>query len=389
MADVVTWTTAGDLRVASYGSRVATMSRAGSRWSWNAEGGSGLDDEETARRRVEQLLLAPAANDAPAPAPPDTNDSTSPPEQGKSSEGNGASPGSLAAAGQPLDLPADGRVERWDVDPWTYQTEREHVRRTHLELLLESPTLYEHHVVRGNPRPETRALRLGRALHVEVLQPREVERLLTVEPDVDKRTNAGKLEVQRWRSALAPEAIVLTPEERQTVRSMAKALRADPVTGALLERDGWRELPLRWVDPETGFPCKVMLDLAFETRDRERVKVLDLKSSFDPSEDAWPRSVAEFGYHRQDAMYRDAAHRYFGRPVDFTFLVVRNKPPFEVAVYDLDEQAVDLGRQHIRTLLRRLERHVKAGDWSAPWQCRDFRPKTISLPPWARKELDL
>lgn len=364
--DDIAWSRDGSLRTATLGEHQGHVVSAGSRWVWKVGDLSDItDDERVAVGRVEELLADAAAND-PAPAPLD------------------APPPTPAPAASPV---AAGGVERWEVDPWIYQTEREHVRRTHLELLLESPKIYEHHVVLGNPITDTKPLRLGRALHVEVLQPEETSRLLVVEPEFNKRTKAGKQDHLRWRAQLAPGAIVLKPEELQTVRLMARALRDDSVAGPLLSRDGWRELPLRWIDAATGLPCKVMLDLAFETASRDRVRVLDLKSSEDPSDDAWPRSVATFGYHRQDAMYRGAAERFFGRPVDFVFIVVRNKHPFEVAVYDLEEQDVELGRRQIRALLDRLARHIKTGDWSAPWQCRDFRPKRLSLPAYARKEI--
>lgn len=280
-------------------------------------------------------------------------------------------------------------VRFWDVDPWVYQTEREHVRRTHLELLRESAKLYEHHVVRGVPIPETKALRVGRALHVSVLQPAQVERLLVVEPTVNRRTKAGKAELVRWREALAPGAIVLTHDERTAVTRMTDALRSDPRTAQLLEREGAEEMPIEWEDPVTGLPCKAMLDKYFVTRDGGAARVLDLKSTNDPSVAGFTRSTAIYGYHRQDAMYRDAAQRFAGgRPVRFVFLVVRNEPPFECAVYDLDDDAVDAGRRQIRGALDRLAKHLESGDWRAPWQgaADNLRPTTISLPAYALKE---
>lgn len=280
-------------------------------------------------------------------------------------------------------------VRLWDIDPWVYQSERDHVRRTHLELLRESAALYEHHVVRGVPVPETKALRVGRALHVAVLQPALAERLLVVEPTVNRRTKAGKAELLRWRESLATGAIVLTYDEHTAVSRMTAALRSDPRTAQLLEREGAEELPLRWTDPVTGLPCKVMLDKYFETRDGSAVRVLDLKSTNDPSEAGFVRSSAIYGYHRQDAMYRDAAQRYAGgRPIRFVFLVVRSEPPYECAIYDHDDVAVDAGRRQIRGVLNRLAKHIATGDWRAPWQgaADDLRPTTISLPAYALKE---
>lgn len=285
------------------------------------------------------------------------------------------------------ELFAGATVERWDINPDDYQAERDHVRRTHLELLRKSARLYEHRVVNGNSEPETKALRLGRALHVAVLQPAEAERLLVREPAVRRQTNAGKAELRAWRSELPEGAIVLSYDEQQLVVRMADALRRDPLAGPLLEREGETELPLRWTDPESGLPCKCMLDKYFETRDRAAVRVLDLKTTADPRPEEFAKSVAKYGYHRQDAMYRDAASRFAGgRPCSFIFLAVRSAPPFEVAVFDLDDQAVAIGRRQIRAALRQLADHAGAGDWRSRWQGVDARPTTLSLPAYALKD---
>lgn len=280
-------------------------------------------------------------------------------------------------------------VERWLITPEDYQAERERVRRTHLELLRKSARLYEHRVVLGNPEPETKALRIGRALHVAVLQADLVADLLVLQPKVKSPYSAaGKAELRAWRSELPAGVIVMkSADELLLIQRMADALRRDPKAGPLLERDGENELPLRWTDPETSLPCKCMLDRYFETRDRAAVRVLDLKSTVDPNPAEFAKSAAKYGYHRQDAMYRDATRQFAGgRPVSFLFLVVRSAPPFEVAVIDLDDQAVAAGRRQVRAALRQLADHHASGDWRAPWQGDDPRPITISLPTYATKD---
>lgn len=287
------------------------------------------------------------------------------------------------------ELFAGATVERWLISPDDYQAERDHVRRTHLELLRKSARLYEHRVVHGNTEPETKALRIGRALHIAVLQSTEASELLLCQPKIKSPYSAaGKAELRAWRSELPAGVVVLkSADEQLLIRRMADALRLDPKAGPLLERDGENELPLRWTDPESGLPCKCMLDRYFETRERDAVRVLDLKSTIDPDPDAFAKSVAKFGYHRQDAMYRDATRQFAGgRPVSFIFLAVRSAPPFEVAVIDLDDQAVDVGRRQIRAALRQLADHTTTGDWRSRWQSADARPTTISLPAYALKE---
>lgn len=407
MAELLTWSKVGETHVVMRdGQRVGLMSPVGSRWMWDAAGVTGLDDETTARRQVEQLLgLTPASEPAQATvdfvavvgSPTPTSEPLAPVtssvpwralqrlERERAGVLDVVVDADAAVVPEPAPAPAPepparpGEVRRWNITPSAYQAERDHVRRTHLELLRESPALYHHHVVQGHPIPETKELRIGRALHIAVLQPELTSRLLV---EVNRRTNAGKEALLE----LPADAVALNAGELDVVHGMAEALRTDPLAGPLLERAGERELPLRWTDAETDLPCKVMLDAMFFTRDRDRVRVLDLKSTSDPTPHAWARSAATFGYHRQDAMYRGAAAALTGLPVDFLFLVVRSSPPFEVVVYDLDDQAVEIGRQQVRAALRDLARRLENNTWRASWQGERPRPTTISLPPWALKE---
>ena len=55
-------------------------------------------------------------------------------------------------------------------------------------------------------------------------------------------------------------------------------------------------------------------------------------------------------------------------------------------MFDLDDQAVAIGRRQIRAALRQLADHANAGDWRSRWQGVDARPTTLSLPSYALKD---
>jgi hypothetical protein len=121
--------------------------------------------------------------------------------------------------------------------------------------------------------------------------------------------------------------------------------------------------------------------------------VADLKSTNDPSPDGFSRSIYNFGYHRQAAFYCNAAQALLGSLPRFAFIVVRNEPPYEVAVYELEPEAIAIGQHEIRESLRALSRAMATGEWSAPWEgpawertAGGLQPPKINLPYWARKQ---
>lgn len=275
-------------------------------------------------------------------------------------------------------------VRVWDVDAAHYFAETDHVSRSGLELFRKSPSLYA--ACRVNDEiddEETAALRRGRALHYAVLQPeRERELVRVVSSLRGKAADAAKKE-------LPPQGVLLTTDQAVQVAGMARAVREHPLVGDWLRRDdSMAEVAFQWVDDETGLRCKMMVDHHFLNRSRDRVRAWDLKSTRDPSPRGFTRSVADLGYHRQEAFYRDAlARHYEGHPLRFFFVAVRDTPPHEVGVYQLDETFLAPARAQVRAAMARLADHKTRNDWRAPWELASTsEPYVLTAPRWAQEE---
>jgi PDDEXK-like domain of unknown function (DUF3799) len=228
--------------------------------------------------------------------------------------------------------------------------------------------------VHGPARASTPAMVLGSALHCALFEPARFETSFSSEPVFgDCRKTDNKRARDEWRRANAGKTIV-DSDDLRTVVSMCEALRAHPIAGRLLF-GGEPEVTLRWQDSDTGLECKGRVDYLR----RDRKLALDLKSTEDVRLDAFRKTVARFGYHRQEAMYRDA-FAALGEPLEhFAFVAVEKTAPYDVAVYTLDLASVAKGRVTIREDLGRLADCIATDRW--PGHSDEIQ--TLSLPDWA------
>jgi hypothetical protein len=162
-------------------------------------------------------------------------------------------------------------------------------------------------------------------------------------------------------------------EDADTIALMTARVHADPLAARILA-SGRAELTLRWRDAETGLECKARLDWLM----RDLPVALDAKSTTDASPDAFRRSVATFGYHRQEAWYREGMAACGLDCAGFVFLPVEKSAPHECALYTLEPDAVRKGREANRAALRTLARCIATNTW--PGYSAGIQ--TLTLPPW-------
>lgn len=225
-------------------------------------------------------------------------------------------------------------------------------------------------------REETPALRLGSLVHCLVLEPKQYSKLYVIAPEINRRTKAGKEEWDRFHDEHGYKTII-TPDELHEATAMAESVLAHPAAGKLID-GGNAEVSLFWEDPETGFPCKARADYITKSG-----YMVDLKTTADASCEEFARSMAKFGYHRQQAFYTDGYEQVLEkRPKGFVFIAVEKKPPYAVGVYMLDADSEQLGRNEYRPLLESFAECSRADQWPA----YETKVQQISLPAWAFKK---
>lgn len=137
---------------------------------------------------------------------------------------------------------------------------------------------------------------------------------------------------------------------------------------------------LLWTCPDTGLDRKGEVDLVVDCDDS--LMIVDIKTTRDATEEGFARQALSLGYHIQAHSYWQAIELLTGRPPDiYAIICVHNAWPYEVAVYLLSADWIELGRDlTIETLadIGRLER--KSHLWGVE---HDGRARVLQLPRWA------
>lgn len=122
--------------------------------------------------------------------------------------------------------------------------------------------------------------------------------------------------------------------------AMLRAIHADPWASGLLH-NAYVEQSFFWMDP-LGILRKCRTDVV--TWDGQLV--VDLKTTDDVSEAGFGRTIAQRRYHVQAAWYLDILHALYGddAPKGWAFIAAQKTRPFDVAVHELTEEQIHLGR---------------------------------------------
>jgi hypothetical protein len=221
-----------------------------------------------------------------------------------------------------------------------------------------TPAHFKHWRERGDkPKREfdfghaAHSLVLGRGLQVHV-----------VKADNWKKRAAQDERDAAYERGEAP----LLEREWDAVQDMAQALREHPEAAALLDpARGKPEQSLFWRHDRTGVMLRCRLDLMPHAVPAGRRYILaDYKTTTDASTDAFMRSAAEFGYHRQRAFYCAAVKALGIHPEpEFLFVAQERKPPYLVNVVQLDDEAERLGRIEMEQAVNIYARCVESGRW--------------------------
>jgi len=206
------------------------------------------------------------------------------------------------------------------------------------------------------------AVALGTAAHSMILTPADFADEIAVAPDVNRRTKAGREEYAAWLETVG-DRTVITEEQHEAARRIAEAVAAHPLASELLA-DAETEITYVWDG------CKARIDAVNGST------LIDLKTTRDASPGKYRRAIFDRDIHLQLAWYADALAVH-GVEVDrYVVIAVDNAEPYGVAVYELDEHAISIGRRAYQAALDTLDADPSVG-YSA-------HPIAVEVPPWIR-----
>jgi hypothetical protein len=243
-----------------------------------------------------------------------------------------------------------------------------------LDLVDRSPAHYAAWLA-GASSEESPALAFGKALHCALLEPHVYRSTYTVEPSFgDCRKTDNKKRRDDWRGANAGRSL-LEQADALAIDGMIKSAMAHPRASKMLD-EGSSEVTVKWTDAATGIVCKSRADHYVG-----RLSLcLDVKTTEDARASAFAKSVANYGYHRQAAFYSDGFAAVGSEIEHFVFLAIEKRPPYLVALFNLEDEDIAQGREEIRRSIQTLADCIERGEYPG----YPTSIQTLSLPAWAK-----
>ena len=255
------------------------------------------------------------------------------------------------------------------------------VNKSTLWEMRKSPQHYKYSLT--HPTEDTPALKLGRAVHMAILQPEEFQKHYILAPNIDRRTNAGKA---LWSDFLlqAEGKEVLTADDYETVMAMYDAVYGNPEKGIIGNQaaqnllDGAEtEVSLFWTDNITGIDCKCRLDAIKCVGDK--TIVIDLKTATDAKTDSFMRDAIKLGYDVQEAHYVRGVRENGADDgkIEWYWLVIEKKPPYAINIIKSTDPFRDRGTWQLIDLMEKLKNCIDTDEWPG------YGMNELVLPEWA------
>ena len=253
------------------------------------------------------------------------------------------------------------------------------ISRSSLGLVAQSPLHFWHRHYNSAyvPSLPTPQMRLGTAVHAAVLEPALFKAEYVLAPDMPRTTKAGK---EAWAAAAADGAELLTASEMGQILAMRDALLAHPAGQKILDAPGINEASFITTDPGTGIEIKCRPDRLTDSN-----WIVDLKTTKDASAPAFQKSVANFGYHIQAAIYMHVLDVLGQRPKGFLILAIEKDAPYAVQAFQLSADSIFQGTKEMHHHLATLKYCLTHYPITTPWPAYNNEIQELSLPSWAVK----
>lgn len=255
-----------------------------------------------------------------------------------------------------------------------------------LKLFAECPLYYWERYLNPDRSSDSqsKALVIGSAVHCRVLEGLEVfSKNFVRAGKFDKRTKAGKEAFAAWAESIG-SAQLLEPDDWDLVHAISTAVLKSPLASGLLEgAHGYSEEVCQAIDDETGLLCKCKVDRIQTIGGK--TYIVDLKTCSrmfgGAGLESFSRQIAKFKYHWQAAFYTDLLNTAgdWGPIENFVFVAVEKEPPHAVAIFEVSDQMMSVGREQYRAALDQF----KVSQETNSWPGFDKSIQTIDLPRWA------
>jgi hypothetical protein len=218
-----------------------------------------------------------------------------------------------------------------------YLSKSDFVSASDIKSYLQSPKKYYYDKYEKKEKEEERYNYIGSAIHEMVLEPHQFFENFAISPKFDRRTKEGKENYLSFSNQNRGK-IILFEDEMDIIKEVAEnAMKNDTLTELL--KDSYKELSCYTIDEKTGLKLKMRPDAFPKTKNT----IVDLKSCQDSSPKSFKSNVYSFGYSISAAYYLDFLNRE-----NYVFVALEKQAPYQVALYVLNDEMIEYGRQQYR-----------------------------------------
>ena len=231
------------------------------------------------------------------------------------------------------------------------------IRRSDLYWIKKSPLHFKYHIEHPEESP---ALLFGSAAHKMILEPDTFNKEYAVLPNVDRRTKAGKAEIEAFKAEHAAQSWICE-DDYLTIIQMREALLMNPEVANILNQKNRIEVPFTWIDGETGEICKCKADIL--TVIDGMPYIVDFKTTQSCSDGAFESSCRKYGYKFQAGFYTEGIDLCTLESHGFAFIAQEKTPPFASRLFICDDGFIRDGKAEFHQLLRRYHSCKVDDEW--------------------------
>ena len=264
-----------------------------------------------------------------------------------------------------------------DLSNEEYHANKDYTSRSSIMDFDKSPyTYWAKHLNPDRPiRESTPQMILGSAFHTLMLEPDKFNYEYAILPqkvllkDVGRETYDAFKKLEK--EMLEGSQTLITSDEYINLMNMKLTVEANKSAMQLIN-NARIENSFFWKDEHSGLNLKCRPDILHDNM------IVDLKTTSNASPRHFQREMVDYGYHVQFAMIRDAVEIIEGRRINNCInIVIETKYPYNMAIYIIDEFALEEGQIKYKQLCLDLKNAIEENRW------QDYGIQTIGLPKWA------
>lgn len=236
-----------------------------------------------------------------------------------------------------------------------YLSKKDHISASDIKNFLVSPRyyFYKTYEEKKEKSEKERHFIIGSALHELILEPEMFKTNYVVSPKFDMRTNVGKTAFADFQSQAEGKQILNIDEYEMIVR-MAENAIANKTFKELIV-DSYRELSCYTIDEKTGLNLRMRPD----SFSKNKNTITDIKSCQQSNYKSFKGDIYKYGYSISTAFYLD-----FLKRENYVFCAIEKQAPYQTALYMLDDDMIEYGRQQYRMALDLIKWSIENEFWA-------------------------